>query len=440
MSTMTRRPELVTSLPGPRASAVVARDNQVVSPSYTRDYELVVDHAQGVWLWDVDGNKFLDMTAGIAVCATGHSHPRVVEAVRRQSEKFLHMAGTDFYYEVEVRLAEELARLTPGGIPRKVFFTNSGTEAVECAIKLVRHKTRRPGIIAFYGAFHGRSLGALSLTASKAIQREGFQPLLSGVSHVPYGNCAACVYRMTYPECELHCVKAIEETVLRHLTSPRDIAAVFVEPVQGEGGYVVPPPGWLQAIRRFCDAHDIVLVVDEIQSGMGRTGKFWACEHFDVVPDILLTAKGIASGLPLGACIAKSEIMKWGPGSHGSTFGGNPVACAAALATIEVIHEEGLMENSARVGKALFEALSGAVSRFPQLSHASGIGLMAAVHLKPEHERLRNLLVKAAFQRGLLILGCGRLGVRLSPALVATEEEARLAVALLEDALGAVAA
>jgi 4-aminobutyrate aminotransferase len=386
------------------------------------------------------------MTAGIAVCATGHSHPRVAEAIREQTAKFIHMAGTDFYYEVEVRLAEELSRLTPGGIRRRVFFTNSGTEAVECAIKLVRHRTRRPGIIAFYGAFHGRSLGALSLTASKAVQREGFQPLLPGVVHVPYGNCMACVYRMTFPQCELHCVKAIEETVLAHHTSPRDIAAVFVEPVQGEGGYVVPPPGWLMAIRRFCDRHGILLVIDEIHSGMGRTGRFWACEQFDVVPDIMLVAKGIASGLPLGACIAPADLMDWGPGTHGSTFGGNPVACAAALATIDVIREENLLANAARVGTTLLAALEGAVRKFPALSHASGIGLMTAIHVRAEDEKkhpsgsLRDALVRAAFDRGLLLLGCGRLGIRFSPALVATEEEALLAVEILEDALRAEAA
>jgi 4-aminobutyrate aminotransferase len=429
----------VGALPGPRARDIVARDKESVSPSYTRPYPLAVDHARGVWVWDTDDNRFLDMTAGIAVCSTGHSHPRVVEAIRRQAEKFIHMAGTDFYYEVEVALAEALCRIAPGASRKRVFFANSGTEAVECAIKLARHATGRPGIIAFYGAFHGRTMGSLSLTASKSVQRGTFSPLLPMVSHVPYGNCHQCVYRLKHPECGLACVEAIERTLLTQHTPPSEIGAIFVEPIQGEGGYVVPPPDWLPAIRALCDKHGFLMVADEIQSGMGRTGRMWAVDHAGVVPDMILTAKGIASGMPLGACIARHDLMDWPPGSHGSTFGGNPISCAAGLATLELL-EGGLIENAATVGRTLRAALDETAKGSPAVGHVSGLGLMLGVQIvspetgRPDGTR-RDRIVSDCFEHGLLVLGCGPAGVRFCPALMVTGDEALKAVEIFAQAL-----
>ncbi|MBM3747820.1 MAG: aminotransferase class III-fold pyridoxal phosphate-dependent enzyme, partial [Acidobacteria bacterium] len=332
-------PEILTPLPGPRARAVIERDQRVLSPSYTRAYPLVVERGEGATVVDVDGNRFLDFCAGIAVVATGHCHPRVVKAIQEQAARLVHMSGTDFYYENMVTLAERLAATAPGGVPRRVFLSNSGAEAVECAIKLARYSTGREKFVAFLGAFHGRTLGALSLTASKPVQRQGMGPLLSGVHHLPYAYCYRCPYGQRAESCRVECVQAIE-TLFRTVLPPREVAAIVFEPVQGEGGYVVPPRRFFEELERLARAHGILLIADEVQSGMGRTGRMWACEQLGVVPDILAVAKGIASGMPLGATIARAELMSWKPGAHASTFGGNPVSVAAALVTLELLEEE----------------------------------------------------------------------------------------------------
>ena len=338
-----------------------------MSPSYTRDYPLVIERGEGCMVWDADGNRFLDLAAGIAVCATGHSHPHVVQAITEQASRFLHMSGTDFYYEVQVRLAERLAAYAPIAGPKRVFFSNSGAEAVECALKLARHY-RGPQVLAFTGSFHGRTMGALSLTASKAVQRKGFAPFLAGVVHANYGQK----------------IEEIENYILKKYVDERAFSAVFVEPIQGEGGYIVPCKEWLEGLRDLCNRWGALMIVDEVQSGMGRTGKMFAIEHFGVQPDIICTAKGIASGLPLGAVIARADVMNWGPGQHASTFGGNPVACAAANATLDLL-EESLMDNARVVGEHLVKRLEEVCDRTPWLIGARGKGLMVAVDVIDRH-------------------------------------------------------
>jgi 4-aminobutyrate aminotransferase len=424
-------PELRTSLPGPRARAVIERDRAVLSPSYTRSYPLVAEKAEGALVEDVDGNRFLDFSAGIAVVATGHCHPRVVAAIREQAGRLIHMSGTDFYYENMVRLAERLAATLPG--ERRVYFGNSGAEAVEAAIKLARYATGRHKLIAFLGAFHGRTLGALSLTASKAVQRRGFGPLLPGVHHVPYPD--------RYRQGEGAGRASIEaiERLFRTILPPEEVAAIVVEPVQGEGGYLVPPDGFLQDLETLAKAHGILLVFDEVQSGMGRTGRMWAWEHSGVAPDILTTAKGIASGLPLGAMIARAELMHWKPGAQASTFGGNPVAVAAALETLDLL-EEGLIENAARVGAHMMERLREWPARIPTVGDVRGRGLMIAIELvrdRATRERapeLRDAVVSRAFERGLLVLGAGENAIRLCPPLTITREQADFALDTIEAA------
>jgi 4-aminobutyrate aminotransferase len=395
-----------------------------MSPSFTRVYPFVMDRGEGCWVTDVDGNRFLDFTAGIAVVSTGHSHPKVVAAIEEQARRFLHMSGTDFYYRSEIELAERLeAKILPG-TPARVFFTNSGAEAIEGAMKLARFTTGRPSYIAFIGGFHGRTFGALSLTASKASQRRGFAPLLSSVFHAPY---PAASRNITTDDS----LKRIEE-LFATVAPPESVAAVFVEPIQGEGGYLVPPDDFLPRLREMTKKHGILLVADEVQSGMGRTGKLLAIEHTGVEPDIVCLAKGIASGLPLGAFIARAEQMSWPPGSHGSTFGGNPVACAAALATLDLI-EEGLMDNAARVGVVLKDGLREIASGHQDVSDVRGLGLMVALELKtPE---LANRLVQSAFERGLLLLTAGTRSVRISPPLVLTEDEAATGLEIIASAL-----
>ncbi|HKV87521.1 MAG TPA: acetyl ornithine aminotransferase family protein [Candidatus Dormibacteraeota bacterium] len=418
------KPELKTPLPGPKAAELIARDARAMSPSFTRSYPFVMDRGQGCWVTDVDGNRFLDFTAGIAVASTGHSHPRVVAAVEEQARKFLHMSGTDFYYQPEIELAERLeARILPG-TPARVFFTNSGAEAIEGAMKLARFTSGRPSYIAFIGAFHGRTFGALSLTASKASQRRRFAPLLSSVFHAPYPTPARGVTTD-------HTMEALEE-LFATVAPPESVAAVFVEPIQGEGGYLVPPDDFLPRLRELTSKHGILLVADEVQSGMGRTGHLLAVEHWGVEPDIVCLAKGIASGLPLGAFIARAEQMSWPPGSHGSTFGGNPVACAAALATLDLL-EEGLMENAARVGAMLQDGLREIAATHRNVTDVRGLGLMLALELKtPE---MAGQLVQAAFERGLLLLTAGTRAVRISPPLVIDPEEAATGLEIIASAL-----
>ena len=433
--------DLSTDIPGPKGREYVARDTEAISPSYTRAYPFVMERGEGSLVWDVDGNRYIDFNAGIAVTATGHAHPKVVKAVQEQAAKFIHMAGTDFYYAVQIALAEKLNSLVPGDGPKQLFFTNSGTEAVEAALKLARYHTGRPRMLAFLGAFHGRSMGALSLTASKAVQRRGFAPLVPGVTHVPYGYCYRCAYNLEYPSCDLYCVDYIEKTLFKQLVPADEVAAIFVEPIQGEGGYVVPPPGYHSRLKELAERWGILFVADEIQMGMGRTGKWFSLEHWGVVPDITLIAKGIASGMPLGAMVARRELMNWPPGSHGTTFGGNPVSCAAAAATIQVIEEEGLIENSATMGERLLTAVEAMQARHGTIGDVRGKGLVVGVELvtdretkEPAHE-LRDAVIDIAFKKGLLLLGCGPSTVRFMPAMTIDGDTVDEAMSLFEEAL-----
>ncbi|MBI4259896.1 MAG: acetyl ornithine aminotransferase family protein [Actinobacteria bacterium] len=427
-------PLLVTEVPGPRAREHIERDARVTSPSLPRAYPLVPARGAGSVIEDVDGNRFLDMNAGIAVASTGHSHPRVVAAIREQAERLLHYSGTDFYLPIYAEVCEVLDRISPMEGRTRAFLTNSGTEAVEAAIKLARHHTGRQHVIAFLGSFHGRSLGSLSLTASKSLYRAGFGPLLPGVLHAPYANS----FSPNRPDEKPLDLDYLTDVIFRRLVRPEEVAAIVVEPIQGEGGYVVPPPGWLGGLRDLCDRHGIVLVADEVQSGMGRTGKMWAIQHWEVEPDVLLAGKGIASGLPLGAMVAREDLMTWTAGAHGSTFGGNPLSCAAALATTRLI-EGGLMENAARVGAQLMEGLRGIQGRFGGLiEDVRGVGLMIGVELS-DHETA-DAVEQACFRRGLLTLTAGDSAMRLSPPLVLRPDQAETALGVLEAAVAEVAA
>jgi 4-aminobutyrate aminotransferase len=423
-----KAPHIKTALPGPKAKAIVERDHRVTAPAYGRVYPLVVKQAQGMVVEDVDGNLFLDFMAGIAVASTGHSHPRVVKAIEEQAKKFLHICGSDYYYEPMVDLAERLNRLAPGAAPKKVFFTNSGAETIEAAIKLARYHTKRQHLIAFHGAFHGRTLGALSLTASRASHRAYFGPLIPGVHHVPYGGT--------------DCVDVMEKTIFRHEVRPEEVAAIFVEPIQGEGGYIVPPADFLSTLHELCRKHGMLLVLDEIQSGFGRTGKMFACEHWGIEPDILCAAKGIASGMPLGAMIARADISTWSRSTHGSTFGGNPVACAAALATIELL-EEGLVENAAKVGLVLKEQLTGLKGSHAVIGDVRGLGLMIGVDFQradgsgAPDAGLRDRVMQICFEKGLLLLSCGESTLRFCPPLIVTPEETKTAVKIFDAAVAA---
>ncbi|HEY1494277.1 MAG TPA: acetyl ornithine aminotransferase family protein, partial [Candidatus Solibacter sp.] len=427
-------PSLIGSIPGPRARAVIERDEKVVSPSYTRCYPLVVEKGDGAMVEDVDGNRFLDFNAGIAVVATGHCHPQVVEAIQKQAARLIHMSGTDFYYEELTALAEKLNEIAPGGVARRVSFGNSGAEAMEGAIKLARYATKRDKIIAFFGSFHGRTMGALSLTSRRAVQRAGFGPLIPGVVHAPYPYCYRCPYGQKPESCAVECVKHIEDTLLKTICPAEETAAIVVEPVQGEGGYIVPPQKFFDELARVATENGILLVFDEVQSGMGRTGKMFAAEHFDAVPDIMSVAKGIASGMPVGATVARADLMTWPPGAHASTFGGNPVACAAALVTIELLQRE-LVDNAARMGAYLMERLRQWPARFPIVGDVRGLGLMIGIELVRDQTSkeklpsgLRDRVVELAFRRGLLILGAGDNVLRLCPPLIITRDQCDFAL------------
>jgi 4-aminobutyrate aminotransferase len=430
-------PLIKTALPGPNAKALIDRDKQVVSPSYTRGYPFVMARGEGALVEDVDGNVFLDFSAGIAVVATGHSHPDVVKAVTEQAQQFLHMSGTDFYYEKQVRLAEEVQDIVPMEGSVRSFFANSGTEAVEASIKLARYHTGRFNLIAFLGGFHGRTLGALALTASKALQRRGFGPMMPGVYHAPYADCYRCPVGLKPENCAAECLKFIEEQLLVHLVAPDEVAAIVVEPVQGEGGYVIPPVQFHERLRELTTRHGMLLIVDEVQSGMGRTGKMFAIEHFGVKPDVMAIAKGIASGLPLGISAARSDIMTWPPGAHANTFGGNPLACAASLVTIKLLRDT-LMANATDVGSHLMSGIQALADKHPLIGDVRGRGLMIGIELvrdrqtKERASAERDALVMAAFRRGLLTLGAGRNALRLSPSLVLTRSQADTAVEILD--------
>ena len=438
---MPTAPDIKTPLPGPRAAALIARDRRFVSPSYTRGYPLVIARGEGSVVEDVDGNLFLDCAAGIAVNATGHSHPEVVKAIVDQAHRFLHMSGTDFYYEPQVRLAEEIAEVVPIGGEVRTFFGNSGTEAVEASVKLAKWYTKRHNMIAFLGSFHGRTMGSLSLTSSRALQRRGFGPMLPGVYHAPYANCYRCPVGARPESCAAECLDFIEDQILVHLVSPDEVAAIVVEPIQGEGGYVVPPEGFLQRLRDLTTRHGMLLVADEVQSGMGRTGRMFAIQHTGVEPDVLATAKGIASGMPLGICAARAEVMSWPPGAHASTFGGNPVSCAAALATLDLLRRE-LMRNAEEVGGYMKEGLLSLQQKHALIGDVRGRGLMLGIELvrdRQTKERAtaeRDAIVTGAFNKGLLLLGAGQNTIRLSPPLVFTRAQADTALKILDEAIG----
>src|SRR5690349_8405993 len=430
-------PKIKTALPGPNAKRIIADDERLISPSYTRSYPLVVKRGRGAIIEDVDGNEFLDFSAGIAVTSTGHCHPEVVGAIQRQAGELIHMSGTDFYYESMTQLAERLSRIAPMKGPHKFYFGNSGTEAIECALKLARYHTKRQGVLAFYGAFHGRTMGSLSLTASKPQQRRRFAPLVPGVTHVPFPY----TYRFGEGKSErdygIACAKFIEERLFKTTVPPEEVAAIFVEPIQGEGGYVPAPPEFLRELRRICDENEIMLVADEVQSGAGRTGKWWAIEHTEVEPDIVCIAKGIASGMPLGITMTRANIMDWVPGSHASTFGGNPVAIAAALASMDVIQREGL-QNAATVGEKLKHRMSTWVQKYPMVGDVRGKGLMLAVEIVKDKQsktpvsKVRDQIVELAFDGGVLLLGAGETSIRLSPPLIVTQEQGDYALDVLE--------
>ncbi len=427
-------------LPGPKAQALIQRDSAVISPSYPRSYPFVMDHGKGCEVWDVDGNRFLDFMAGIAVLSTGHAHPKVVKAIQEQAEKFIHISS-DFYHEKWVALAEKLDEIAPFEEPAVSFMTNSGTEAVETAIKLARYHTGRMNFIGFTGAFHGRTMGAITFTASKALYHRGFYPLMNGVVHAPYPNPYRPILERKHGEDYGETVvRYIEEQILGHILPPDEVAGILVEPIQGEGGYIVPPPGFFPALRKLCDKYDILLIADEVQSGMGRTGKWWAIEHFETEPDIFTSAKGIASGMPLGACVARKSIMTWGRGAHGNTYGGNPLACAAALATIELLEQE-YLQNAAEAGRYLLDALRDLQIRHPSIGDVRGIGLMIGVEFvldRKTKEPARDLterIVQLAFERGLLLLSCGKSVIRIAPPLCITRAEIDEGLKIFEEAI-----
>ena len=444
--TAAKRPEIKTELPGPLGQEIVEADARYVNPAYPRPaYKLVVERAEGVWVEDVDGNMFLDCNAGVAVCSTGHCHPEVVRAIQEQAARLIHICGTDYYYRHMPDLARKLEELVPVPGPTRTHFANSGTEAVETALKLAMHATGREKFIAFFNSFHGRTLGSLSLTSSKAAQRRGFKRSALDVTHVPYPN----VFRHPFngeqsdPETVTRaCLDWIEKRLFLTTTPPEEVAAIVVEAVQGEGGYVPAPKEFLHGLRRICDEHGIILVVDEVQSGFGRTGKMFACEHYDLKPDVITLAKGIASGLPLGACVARADLMDWKPGAHASTFGGNPVAIAAALKTIELL-EGGLVANAAEVGDYLQAGLRRLMSKHDCIGDVRGLGLMVGCELvrgggsREAAPELRDRVEVECFNRGLIVLGCGYSTIRWSPPLTLTRENVDVALEIFDDALTA---
>jgi len=436
---MSSYPKIVVTPPGPKARELVKKDESLISPSYGRFYPLVVESGQGCIVKDVDGNEFIDFNSGLVCMNVGHSHPKVVAAVKNQCDRFLHYSNTDFYYREVVDLADRLAHITPGSPEKKIFFGNSGAEAVEAAIKLAKWHSRRQLFIAFISAFHGRTVGALSFTASKPTQRRSFFPLMPGVTHVPYGYCYRCPYKLTFPECHYWCVDFIDEYVLQKYIPPEDTAAILVEPIQGEGGYVVPPPEYFQRLKKIADKYGLLFIDDEVQSGMGRSGKWFAIEHWGVEPDIVCTSKALASGLPLGACIAKSKVMDWVPGSHASTFGGNPLSCVAASAVIDVIKEEKLLENANKQGAYIMKRLNELKEKSEIIGDVRGKGLMIGMEIveskeskKPAPQKVNEIMMRS-WKRGINVISCGASTIRIAPPLVITKELVDSALDIIED-------
>ena len=427
-------PRIVAGPPGPAAQAIIERDGRVTSPSLPRAYPFAPRRGSGSVVEDVDGNLFLDMNAGIAVNSTGHSHPAVVEAIQKQAAELIHYSASDFFLPIYSELCQRLDEISPFSGPARAFLTNSGTEAVEASLKLSRYVTGRQNVIGFFGAFHGRSFGSVSLTASKTLYRKKFGPLLGGIYHAPYGDAQGWGLELSDPAGRLAGIAYIEEILFKRVVSPDEVAAIVVEPVLGEGGYIVPPSEFFVELRRICDEHGIMLVADEVQSGMGRTGETWAIQHFGVEPDVILSGKGIASGMPLGAMIAKADLMSWDTGAHGSTYGGSPTSCAAALATIDLIEKE-LKGNAAEVGGHLIAGLRELQKRHDIVRDVRGLGLMIGIEF-PDHD-VMDRVEKESFKRGLLMLGCGDNAIRMSPPLVFTQAQADRALEVFDEALGA---
>ncbi|MGB9713470.1 MAG: acetyl ornithine aminotransferase family protein [Candidatus Bathyarchaeales archaeon] len=432
-------PKIVVTPPGPKARELVKRDESLISPSYIRFYPLVVESGSGCIVRDVDGNEYIDFNSGLACLNVGHNHPKVIAAIKNQCDRFLHYSNTDFYYREVVDLAEKLVGITPGKVEKKVFFSNSGAEAVEAAIKLAKWHTRKQLFISFINAFHGRTIGALSLTASKPAQRRYFFPLMPGVIHVPYAYCYRCPFKLTYPDCHYWCVDFIDEFVLQRYAPPEDVAALFFEPIQGEGGYVVPPPEYFQRIKKLADKHGFLLVDDEVQAGMGRTGKWFAIEHWNVEPDILCSAKALASGLPLGATIAKAKIMDWVGGSHASTFGGNPLSCAAANTVIDVIKEDKLLENATKQGAYILKRLEELKEESEIVGDVRGKGLMIGIEIvedkeskKPAAKKANEIIIRS-WKRGVVVITCGASTVRIAPPLNITRQLVDAALDIIID-------
>ena len=432
-------------LPGPNARAAIERDRRLVSQNLSKDVPLVAARGRGMVVEDVDGNRFLDFAAGISTVSTGHCHPEVVAAVKAQAESLLHICYTDFYYPIYVDLCEELARVAPISGAKRVFLTNSGAEAVETAVKLARVRTGRQKIVGFYGAFHGRTFGAMTLTASKPVQRRGYAPFVPEVYHTHYSTCYRCPVNRSPESCSVECLDLLTETLFHHTVDPEEVAAVVVEPIQGEGGFIPPHPEFLKRLQAVCREHGILLIADEVQSGMGRTGKMFALEHYGIDPDMIVLAKGIASGLPISAVVARDDVMKWNDGGHGSTFGGNPVSCAAALATLRLL-QGGLVENAGRVGARLLDLLRGLQAGHRSIGDVRGVGLMAGIEVVADRATreaapgARHEIIVEAFERGLLVLPCGASTIRLSPPLICRDADVDKAIAVLDAAFTAVEA
>jgi len=436
-------PKIVTPIPGPKALGIIERHKKAFMTTTIVAYPMVGDEGSGVFVKDVDGNIFLDFAAGIASLPTGHCHPKVVEAVKKQAERLMHFAGNDFYNLWQVELAEKLKEITPGAFDKRVFLSNSGTESCEAALKLSRRHTKRPKLMSFIGAFHGRSMGSLSLTFSKPVHKRRYEPFMGGVLYTPYAYCYRCPFKLTFPDCDWWCVHFIEEELFHHVCDPTEVAALFVEPIQGEGGYVVPPLGYLEKLRELCDKHGILLVCDEVQSGLGRTGKMFACEHEGVVPDIVCLAKALGAGLSIGATVARAEVADWEPGAHSNSFGGNPVMCAASLAGIKVLVEERLPENATKMGEYALKRLEEMKDQHKIVGDVRGRGLMIGVELVKDRETkerfldLDDILIRA-HKRGLILLPCGINSVRVAPPLIITREQMEKGLDILEQSISAV--
>lgn len=434
-------PRIVVSPPGPKAREFVKKDEALISQSYVRYYPLVIESGKGCIVKDVDGNEYIDFNSGIACLNVGHNHPRIVDAIKNQCEKFIHYSNTDFYYREVVNLSEKLSEITPGKFRKKTFFGNSGTEAIEAAIKLSKWHTRKHRFIAFIGAFHGRTLGALALTASKPVQSRYFFPMLPGVTHVPHPYCFRCPFKLSFSDCDYWCIDFIDEMVLKKYVPPEDVAAIVFEPIQGEGGYVVPPPEYFQRLKKLADKYDLVMIDDEVQSGMGRTGHWFAIEHWKVEPDIICIAKSIASGLPLGATVAKAELMDWESGTHASTFGGNPVSCTVALAVIDVIKEEKLLENATKQGNYVMKRLEELKDDCETVGDVRGKGLMIGVEIvedketrKPRADEAKEIMLRC-WKRGVAMVTCGISTLRIVPPLTITRELVDAGLEIVEDVI-----